>query len=98
MSSQNDCPHTSMESIAKELEVLKIPRKVVDKGFLECSMWATTKLMYLANKLGREGYFITSTKTVVTPDDPVFEQSILVFGVEVSKTPTPAAFSSRYLN
>jgi hypothetical protein len=75
-------PSTEIEAIDGPVAVLEVPMRLAESGFENCSMWVTTQLMYLANKVGRTGIHIVKTETVI-PDDPAISQVIKMYGVRV---------------
>lgn len=77
-------PLDEVEAIKGPVAEVVIPRHVEEKGFLDCSIWVTTKLMFAANKLGLKGIFVSSTETKVL-EGGENAQVILLYGVRVQE-------------
>jgi hypothetical protein len=76
-------PLQEVEAIDEPVGELAVPKSLVDKGFVACSLWVTSKLIYLSNEIGRKGVAVTSSCTEELPDDPEISQIIRLYGVRV---------------
>lgn len=75
-------PLQEVEPINGPVGELVVPMSLAKKGFEACSIWVTSKLIYMSNEIGRRGVAVTSSKTEI-PNDPKVSQIIRLYGVRI---------------
>jgi hypothetical protein len=76
-------PLQDVEAIDGPVGELSVPKSLVDQGFEACSLWVTSRLIYLSNEIGRRGVAVTSSHTEDRPNDPEISQIIRLYGVRI---------------